>query len=170
MKPAVGESQPQNPKARMEEDRYTYLRAHLRYGWWSLLVFLSLGIVLEALHGFKVGWYLNVSTQTRRLLFTLAHAHGTLLGLVHIAFGITVAQLPGWGGTLRKAASACLMAATLLLPGGFFLGGLIIYHGDPGLGILLVPLGAFLLLLSVLLCASAIKPANFGAAPDARRK
>lgn len=170
MKPGIGENQPQSPKARAEEDRYTYLRSHLRFGWWSLLVFLTLGIVLEALHGFKVGWYLNVSTQTRRLLFTLAHAHGTLLGLVHIAFGITVAHLPGWGGTLRRAASACLMAASFLLPGGFFLGGLVIYHGDPGLGIVLVPFGALLLLVAVLFCASGIKPSNFGGISDTRRK
>ena len=26
----------------------------------------------------------------RRLMWTLAHAHGTLLGLVHIAFAVTV--------------------------------------------------------------------------------
>ena len=156
-------------KARADEDRYAYLRSHLRFGWWSLLVFLTLGIALEAMHGFKVGWYLNVSTQTRRLLFTLAHAHGTALALVHIAFALTVANLPGWGGITRKLASACLMAASLLLPGGFFLGGLIIYDGDPGLGILLVPLGALLLFVSVLACANGTRVANFGAA-DGRRK
>src|SRR5882672_9416328 len=135
-------NQPPQPAVSPTDDRQVFLHSHLRYGWWSLLVFLSLGIVLEGLHGFKIGWYLNVSTETRRLLFTLAHAHGTLLGLVNIAFGITVARLPGWVGTPRKIASASLKAATLLLPGGFFLGGLVIYHGDPGLGILLVPFGA----------------------------
>ena len=170
MKATPAENQPKNPKLPAGEDRYACLHSHLRYGWWSLLVFLTLGIVLEALHGFKVGWYLNVSTQTRRLLFTLAHAHGSLLGLVHIAFGFTVSQLPGWDGKLRKAASNSLKAATLLLPGGFFLGGLVIYHGDPGLGIVLVPLGALLLLLSVLLCAAAMKPSNFAPTSDALRK
>jgi len=168
MKAAPTKNQPQDPKLQRDEDSAGYLRAHLQYGWCSLLVFLTLGIVLEALHGFKVGWYLNVSTETRRLLFTLAHAHGTLLGLVNIAFGLTVAHLPGWKGLSRKTASASLKAATWLLPGGFFLGGLVIYHGDPGLGILLVPLGAGFLLLSVLLCMLGAKPANFDARSDAR--
>ena len=45
------------------------------------------------------------------------------------------------------------MLASLLLPGGFFLGGVVIYAGDPGLGILLVPVGALLLLTAVLLTA-----------------
>ena len=38
-------------------------RHHLRFGWWSLLVFLSLGIALETLHGFKIGWYLDVANE-----------------------------------------------------------------------------------------------------------
>ncbi len=62
---------------------------NLRFGWWSLLVFLSLGAVLEALHGFKIGWYVDVGNETRRLMFTLAHAHGTLLALVNIVAGLT---------------------------------------------------------------------------------
>ena len=64
---------------------------HLRVGWWSMLVFLTLGVVLEALHAFKAGFYLDVSQETRRLMWTLAHAHGTLFGLVHIAFAGTIA-------------------------------------------------------------------------------
>jgi len=67
----------------------------------------------------------------------------------------------GWTASRRKLASAALKAATILLPGGFFLGGLVIHNGDPGLGILLVPLGALLLLIAVVLCATALKPANF---------
>jgi len=132
-----------------------FLQSHLRFGWWTLLLFLSLGIVLEGLHGFKVGYYLNLSNQTRRLLWTLAHAHGALLGLVHIAFAFTAERLSNWTDGRRKIASASLMAASVLLPGGFFLGGLIVHDGDPGLGILLVPVGAILLLVSVLLCALA---------------
>lgn len=45
------------------------------------------------------------------------------------------------------------MAASVLLPGGFFLGGIFIHGGDPGLGIFLVPLGAGFLFLVVLLTA-----------------
>jgi len=130
-----------------------YARRHMGFGWWSLLVFLSLGIVLEAMHGFKVGWYLNVDNQTRRLMWTLAHAHGTLLALIHIGFALTVNALAddnlGW----RRLASPCLIGASILLPGGFFLGGIFIYGGDPGLGILLLPVGALLLLVAVFVTA-----------------
>ena len=59
-----------------------YPRRHLRVGWWSLLLFATLGLVLESLQGFKVRAYLDVSNETRRLMWTLAHAHGTLVGIV----------------------------------------------------------------------------------------
>ena len=130
-------------------------RRHLCFGWWTLLVFLTLGLVLEALHGFKVGAYLRVSNETRRLMWTLAHAHGTLLGLVNLAFASAIRFFPGWPERTRNFASAALLTATVLMPAGFFLGGLFIYSGDPGLGILLVPLGGFLLFAAVLLTALA---------------
>ena len=139
-----------------------YRRRHLSFGWWSLLFFLTLGIALEAMHGFKVGWYLNVSNQTRRLLWTLAHAHGTLLALVHVAFGLTVPHLSGWSGPARAWASASLMGASVALPAGFFLGGIVIYAGDPGLGILLVPLGALMLFVAVFLTARGTRAAAGG--------
>ena len=66
------------------------VRRHLLFGWWSLFLFLVLGFLLEGLHAFKVGWYVDVSSQTRRLMWTLAHAHGTLLALVHLAFATTL--------------------------------------------------------------------------------
>ena len=122
-----------------------FARRHLRFGWWSLLVFLTLGIVLETFHGLKVGWYLDVSNSSRRLMWTLAHAHGVLLGLVHLAFSFTN-RLFGLGDNLT---SLCLIGATILIPGGFFVGGIFIYGGDPGLGILLVPIGALLLFVAV---------------------
>ena len=40
-------------------------------------------------------------------------------------------------------------AASVLLPGGFFLGGVVFYAGDPGIGVLLVPAGAALLLYAI---------------------
>ncbi len=114
-------------------------------------MFLSLGIVLEVMHGFKVGWYLDVSNATRRLMWTLAHTHGTLLSLVNIAFAATLRILPSEDLRLQRFASPCLLGATLLLPGGFFLGGVIIHAGDPSLGILLVPVGAACLVFAVFL-------------------
>ena len=120
---------------------------NLRFGWWSLLVFLSLGAVLEALHGFKIGWYVDVGNDTRRLMFTLAHAHGTLLAVVNIAAGLTARIVEHF--TLRSSVSFALIWAAILLPAGFFLGGIVIYDGDPGLGVWLVPIGAGLLFYSI---------------------
>lgn len=128
---------------------------HTRFGWWALLVFLSLGIALEFLHGFKIGAYMDVAT--RRHMWTLAHAHGTLLALVHLAFAATIPRLNAADVRWRQIASPCLHGATLTLPTGFFLGGIFIYSGDPGLGILLVPVGALLLLIAVWLIARAAK-------------
>jgi hypothetical protein len=124
------------------------MRRHVMAGWWAVLLFLALGFTLELLHGFKVGWYLNVANATRRLMWTLAHAHGTLLGLVNVLFGLTVHRL-NWRGRGLATASAALLSGSVLLPGGFLLGGVVIYDGDPGLGILLVPVGAVALLLAI---------------------
>ena len=118
----------------------------LRFGWWSLFVFLFLGLGLETLHGFKLGWYVDVGNETRRLMFTLAHAHGTALALVNIAAGLTTRTK---GFDLRPSISVTLIWTTVLLPGGFFLGGIVTYDSDPGLGIWLVPIGALLLFYAV---------------------
>jgi len=120
---------------------------NLRFGWWSLLVFLSLGAILETLHGFKIGWYADVGNETRRLMFTLAHAHGTLLALVNIVAGLSGRIVERF--TLRPSVSFALIWAAILLPAGFFLGGIVIYDGDPGLGVWLVPVGAALLFYSI---------------------
>jgi len=138
-------------------------QSHIRIGWWSLLTFVTLGLGLEAMHGLKIGWYLDV--DYRRLLWTLAHAHGTLLALVHIAFGLTAWKLPGWHPRLRGIASRCLTAAGILIPAGFFLGGIFVYSGDPGLGILLLPAGAILLIGAILLTAIAAQNLSISDSP-----
>ena len=139
----------------VESHNSRYVRLHLRFGWWSLLCFLSLGIVLEGMHGLKVGWYLDVSNETRRLMWTLAHAHGTLLSLVHLAFALTVRSIAAGETPWQRVASSSLRGASVALPGGFFLGGIKIYDGDPGLGVLLVPVGAVMLFVAVLSTARA---------------
>ncbi len=155
-------------------------RRHLCFGWWGLLAFLTLGGMLEVLHGFKIRFYLDTSNETRRLMWTLAHAHGTLLALVNVVFGITLTHTPDWSPGVRNLASRLLLAASLMLPAGFLLGGFFIHGGDPGLGILLVPLGAILLFPAILLTARAVtarpkhdskskKRAMHDARPDARR-
>ena len=131
------------------------IRRHLQVGWWSLLIFLSLGLILEALHGFKVAAYLGVSHETRRLMWTLAHAHGTLLGLVNLGFAFTLQAVPQWTSASRAVGSSSLLGATLLMPAGFFLGGVNPSAGDPGIGILLLPAGGLLLIVAVLCSAFA---------------
>ena len=126
-----------------------YARRHVRFGWWSLLVFAIGGLVLESLHGFKVAAYLDVSNDTRRLMWTLAHAHGTLLSVLHVIFGLSVRAFPEMGARARPLVSRALIGASVLLPGGFFVGGIGFYGGDPGVGILVVPIGAAALIIAV---------------------
>ncbi len=139
----------------MAPDSRDLSRLHFRVGWWALLLFLSLGIVLETLHGFKVGFYLDVSNSARRLMWTLAHAHGTLFSVLNLLFALSIRAMPDWRGASRTLASRCLLGALALMPLGFFLGGVFIFGGDPGLGVLLVPPGALLLLIAVFLTARA---------------
>ncbi len=131
-----------------------YANRHLRFGWWSLFVFLCLGLTLELFHGFKVPSYLDVSNATRRLMWTLAHAHGALLGLIHIATAVVFRVWPDFAAPHRAAISVYLVSASVMLPGGFFLGGFSFYSGDPGIGIVLAPIGGLSLLLAVFRLAS----------------
>ena len=124
-------------------------RRHFRLGWWSLLVFVCLGIVLEGMLAFKAPWYVNVGdNETHWLMLRLGHAHGALLSVLNIVFAASLARLSLPAGA-RVLASRCLAAATLLVPGGFLLGGLVTHGADPGLGIILLPAGAVLLLFGI---------------------
>src|SRR5437867_3107665 len=103
-------------------DHVLYVRRHMRVGWWSFFLFTTFGLVLESLQGFKVRAYLDVSNETRRLMWTLAHAHGTLLSLLNVVVGLSIQLVPELGARHRGMMSAALLAATVLIPGGFFLG------------------------------------------------
>lgn len=120
-------------------------RRHLQFGWTSLLLFVLLGGVLEAMHGFKVDWYLAVGNETQRLLWRLAHAHGTFLSLVHVAFALSLAACV----RAPRLGSACLCSAALAVPLGFLAGAFGVQGGDPGLGIVLVPVGLVLLVVAI---------------------
>src|SRR5262249_6924567 len=87
----------------------------------------------------------------RRSMWTLAHAHGTLLALIQIAFAAGLAHFGVWTAGRLKLASFFLLDAAVLIPLGFFLGGLLPTEGDPWLGILLVPIGALLLFAAVVM-------------------
>jgi len=143
-----------------------YSNRHLRFGWWALAIYVCLGIVLETMHGFKIGWYLDVGNETRRLMFTLGHFHGTMLALVNIAAGLTIRSVDGF--KLRASVSFALISATILLPGGFLLGGFFTYDGDPGTGVWLVPIGALLMLYGV--GRTALDFSKIATEPASRRK
>src|SRR5580658_8275482 len=70
--------------------------SHHRIGWSALLLFLSLGVFLEFLHGYKLSFYLDPERKLRRELWTLAHAHGTLLALIQIGFAAGLMQFGNW--------------------------------------------------------------------------
>lgn len=116
---------------------------HLRFGWYALACFSLVGIGLEFLFAFKQGIYLDVGSETRRLMWRLGHAHGTLLALVNIAFGCCESQLAPCAA--RRRASACLLVAAVLMPLGFLLGGAFASAADPSALVALVPAGAALL-------------------------
>lgn len=109
--------------------------------------------MLESLQGFKVAAYLDVSNDTRRTMWRLAHTHGTLLGVINVLFALTLRSSAVTPAAASRI-SITLTGATLLLPLGFFLGGVVFYGGDPGIGVLLVPVGAVLLLLALFWIAS----------------
>ena len=123
---------------------------NVRFGWWSLLLWLLVGLGLEALHGFKAPVLLDVGRETRREMWRLAHAHGALLALVNVVFGLHARD---HDGPRLARASWCLLAAAALMPLGFVLGGLFPYGADPGLGVVLVPAGAVALAVGVAVTA-----------------
>lgn len=129
----------------------------LRAGWILLAISLPLGVTLEALHGFKVQAYLQ--SQVRHEMWRLAHAHGTLLGILLLVFAALAEQ--HLAPEKRAAISRDLRTGSVLMPLGFFLGGLLNSEGDPSLGIVLVPVGA-LFLLAALVRATRASSAGSG--------
>lgn len=132
------------------------IRRHLFVGWSALFVFAVLGLFLEGLHAFKTPWYLDTDNETRRLLWRLGHAHGGLLAILHLAFSFSLSVLPGFrSSTAARTTSFLFTLALFSLPAGFLLGGAQSSDGDPGIFILLVPIGAVSLLAALLLSARA---------------
>lgn len=126
----------------------------LRAGWTLLAVFLPLGLVLESLHALKVPVYLR--SALRRELWTLAHAHGNLLGLLCLAFAALGRRTVPDART-RGAVARLLVLGAWAMPVGFFFGGVLNGEGDPSAAILLVPLGGVLLLVALLRAAFAAR-------------
>jgi hypothetical protein len=119
--------------------------ALMRQGWLSLALWISFGILIEGLSGFRSPFLMD--DPIRREMFRLAHAHGTLMNLVLIVAAVC-ARLDLI--RLGRMASIGLRSAVILLPAGFLLAGIWHYKDDPGLGIVLVPIGAVILLAAAL--------------------
>jgi len=129
-------------------------RRTMVWGWVLLALFLPLGLTLEALHALKLPVYLD--SGMRRELWTLAHAHGNLLGLLCLVFA-SIGQRAVPDDAARASISAWLRWGAALMPAGFFLGGVLNHEGDPSWGILLVPFGGLLLLVALLRTALAAR-------------
>lgn len=126
------------------KDRAT--RRALATGWLLLAFSLPLGLTLEALHALKVPVYLG--SALRRELWTLAHAHGNLLGLLCLVFG-ALGERIGADPARRARLATWLAVGAVSMPAGFLLGGVGNGEGDPSLGIALVPLGGVVLLVAL---------------------
>ena len=130
-------------KAAAHEPVGSAVRLAQVYGWTALACFMAGGLALEFLHLIKAPWYFEV--RIRRELWTLAHAHGTLLSIVCIVWAAAGAKLLATDKK-RGLAAKTLCAGALLMPAGFFLGGIGNTEIDPSLMIILTPIGALLLL------------------------
>jgi hypothetical protein len=161
------------PQPPARDDFSIYAARHIRFGLWTAVVYTALGFALEGLHAFKTQAYLAVPNETRRLMWTLAHSHGTLVALVHIAYGASL-RSGEFGRRYLRSTWWLLAAAAILLPLGFFLGGVEFYAGDPGVGAALVPIGAAALLAGLVLAAvgagGTAGPGEEADAPTARRR
>lgn len=113
-------------------------RACRRFGWSALLAWAALGLALEAMHGWKIGAYLDDALA--RELLVLGHAHGVGLALVVLVFG--EAGVPLFGERSDAGASLALRVGALVVPASFALSAIDHPEGDPNLLVWLVPLGA----------------------------
>jgi hypothetical protein len=129
----------------------------MRVGWWALFTFAAIGLFLEYLHAMKLPAYVAEAAESRRLMWTLGHAHGTGVAVINILFAATVRSDGSRFEQMGRAISFCLLAATILLPAGFFFGGITFYGGDPGIGGVGIPIGAVLLLIALAMIARRIR-------------
>ncbi len=146
-----------------------YARRHVRFGWRALFVFAAIGLGLESLHGFKIAAYLDTSNETRRLMWRLAHAHGTVLSVINILAGLMAAAHQERARAFDRLASNCLIGATILLPAGFFLGGVNV-GSRPVWDLLVVPIAAVLLLAALVSFAAARTERPDAARPQANQR
>lgn len=136
-------------KSNLPAERPGWFSRMMLQGWVSIALWMSAGLLLEGLLGYKIPTYLNDSE--RRELFRLAHTHGTFLGLVLIAAALCVHR----GANPPRAASLSLSVGSALMPLGFLLAGIWHPEGDPGPAIWIVPPSALLIIFGAISLALA---------------
>jgi hypothetical protein len=125
-------------------------------GFFLLAVFVPMGLTLEALHALKVPVYFGSSM--RRELWTLAHAHGGILGILCLVYG-SVAER--WlSAAAGESIAKWVRWGAVLMPLGFLLGGIGTHEGDPSLGILLVPVGGVVLIVALVRAGLDCRPSR----------
>jgi hypothetical protein len=136
-----------------ENDKAINVSGLLLQAWISIAVWMSFGLLLESLIGYRVPAYLR--DDVRREIFRLAHTHGTLLNLVLLGAALCIERglaLPSKMGLMA------FRVGVVLMPVGFLLGGIWHTEGEPGLGVWLAPLGGVLVIMGAVdMALSALK-------------
>jgi hypothetical protein len=114
-------------------------------GWMSLALWMSFGLLLEGLMAYKSPAYLD--DPQRRELFRLAHAHGSLLGVVMV---IAAMWARSAGARLSRLVVLAVRFGAAVMPIGFLVAGLWHPESDPGVAIWLVPAGALPLIFGLI--------------------
>jgi hypothetical protein len=123
----------------------TLVSSLLRQAWFSLAFWMSFGLLLEGLIGYRIPDYL--SDPQRRELLRLAHAHGGVLSLVLLASALGI----GYGRTQpARMTVLALRIGVVVMPLAFLAAGIWHYANDPGLAIWLVPPAALLVIFGIL--------------------
>jgi uncharacterized membrane protein YgdD (TMEM256/DUF423 family) len=119
--------------------------------WLSIAVWMSFGLLLESVIGYRVPAYLN--DPVRRELFRLAHTHGALLNIVLLLASLCIDRGLVSPGTI---ALWSLRIGVVLMPLGFLLGGIWHFEGEPGIGVWLAPLGGIMVIFGVISLAFSV--------------
>lgn len=123
----------------------TLVHSMLRQAWLGLAFWMTFGLLLEGLIGYRIPDYLD--DPQRRELLRLAHAHGGILSLVLAAAALGI----GYGKTRpARATVLALRIGVLAMPLAFLAAGLWHYANDPGFAIWLAPPAALLVVFGIL--------------------